>query len=311
MFALSRCRGSTRRSEGRVFSCRAALIILSLAAAPSQAPAATIDYFSSFGTVQNESYGTGAGSGGICAAVSYINGAAYLQTADSSVYGGTTLSTGSVGNAKSAAEAFAVNGWTSPSGTNYTGYYNRSGDSCENLWNTVIDWTESYAPGLTKYSGQCYASIYGSTLSSWEKSGSITNCFPTVSFLNAATTANDYVELGIFTYTLGDNNEWGHAINALEITQNKNGTDTIWYQDPNYPTEERSAVLSSQLFTDGEGDSGTALTFNILESGIYYPVYIAEAVALAPVPEPGTFVLTAVGSVLVFGFVRFRRKRSA
>lgn len=290
----------------RRVSCVAAVFVVALAAMSSQTTAATMDYFSSFGTLENEDY---LGKGGICVAVSYINGATYLQNAYSSIYGGTTLATGSTGSNQLAARAFSYDGWTYK-GTSYDGYYTRvesDNNGFGDWWQTMIDWTECYAANRTTYSGQCAAGLFGEDTSSWTYNSNITDCFPTYDFLSSAASNDYYIEVGIDAYIEnGDELSllWGHAINLLNLTK-KNGKYTITYQDPNDPTIATSTTATI-ININGEN----TFSFSIYDS---YNVFIDSAFVMAAkeVPEPGTFVLLAIGSVMLFGFVRFRRKQTA
>jgi hypothetical protein len=290
----------------RVVGC-AALVLLTMATV-EQAHASPMDF--SFGTVQNYNY---EGLGGFCVAASFINGATYLQNAYPSVYGGTRLATGPESTPAAAALDYAYNGWTSPQGTSFAGYYTRVNQDNGNLkdwWQTTIDWTESYAPGKTAYFGQAAAWLGNENPSTWTLGSNVSDNAPTCSFLRCAATNNDFVELAIYGYQVANGSLsiiGGHAIDLANITRSQ-GVYTLTYQDPNFPT---SQFLSAQLNTitiDGQ----QFLTFydpNTFGANVFIDAAFAEAPL--PAPEPCTLVLVLSGAMAMIGYAWRKRNRAA
>ncbi len=163
----------------------------------------------------------------------------YLQHAYPTVYGGTLLATGPESTPAAAAIDFAYNGWTSPQGTAFSGYYSRVTQDKRNMqdwWQTMMDWTNSYAPGKTAYSGQVAGFVTGENPSTWTLGSHVSNHSPTCSFLQSAATSNDFVELGIYGYVVNGSQltiNGGHAIDLADITYS-NGSYTLSYEDPNF-----------------------------------------------------------------------------
>jgi hypothetical protein len=285
---------------------RSAALVLIVFAAVGRAQATTGDYFSSFGRVHNDT--TPVATGGECAAASFINGTTYLKTHYPSIYGSTSITMGGTTSSAFASQEFGSYGWTS-GGTTYAGYYPRcTSDSNKHifgdLWQTTIDWMQnSFAPGKTAFSGQAWTDRSKETTSGWAYSDNLSFCTPTYSFMHDAVTADKFVELSIYSYTLSGGSGTfgtGHAVNLLNITSN-----TITYQDPNNPGTAYTSPLTS-ISAFGE----TALTFyDNYTFGSSTPVMILTAYAMAPVPEPTTFALLATGmfSVLVY---TWRKRRT-
>jgi len=283
----------------------AALFLLALTLA-QLAQAAPSDY--QFGTVRNESY-TGPGAGGICVAASFIDGCVYLQNAFPAIYGGTALPTGNFSSQQAAMEAWAVNGWTAPGGTFTPGYYTTclpDGRNFGDWWQDMIAWTEAYAPGRTAYSAQAALTYGGESSAGWSNAGNVQDLFPTAGFLSAAAGANDFVEMGIYQYTMdGDTpvEHSGHAIDLANITY-ADGQYTISYFDPNMPTSGFFSAVLGAMTIDGQ----TALTF-VGPNGATYQgqnVYLAGALVEAPAaPEPATLSLLGLG----LAALALRRKR--
>ena len=205
----------------------------------------SIDY--QFGTVRNSSPSWS--PGGICLAASFINGAVYLENAFPSIYGSTPLATGDADTPAAATLDFGGLGWTA-NGITYQGYYPLAYHDNKvfgDWWQTMINWTESYAPGRTAYSGEVAASILdGENPTTWTMGNNVTDVFPTYSYLRGATTNDDFTELAIYAYSISGNNLniiAGHAIDMADITY-ANGDYTLWYQDPNNPTHQ---FYSAQL----------------------------------------------------------------
>ena len=188
-------------------------------------------------------------------AASFINGATYLRTPASQVYGGT------VGHRPKTRPRrhsdFAYNGWKSPQGTSFAGYYsrvNQNGSNFGDWWQTTIDWTESYAPGKTAYSGQVAGWLTGENPATWTQGSHVANHSPTASFLASAAASNDFVELGIFGYQVSGNRLsliGGHAIDLGNITYAQ-GVYTLSYEDPNFPTSQFLLARLSGIDINGQ-----------------------------------------------------------
>jgi hypothetical protein len=282
----------------------AALLLLALATAGT-AHATTGDYFSSFGRVYNDT--TIYAPGGECCAASFINGAIYLKNHYPSIYGSTNITTGGTTSSAAASQQFGSYGWTS-GGKSYDGYYCRCGiDNNKavfgDLWQTTVDWMQnSFAPGKTSFSGQAWTARSKESTSSWPYSSNLSFCPPTYEFMHDAVTANRFVELSIYTYTLSGGTgtfHAGHAVDLLNITAN-----SITFQDPNNPG---AAYTSSLSTVSAFGES--ALSFYDSCTFGSSPVMILTAYAMSPVPEPSTFAMMATG---VFGVLAYTwRKRRA
>ena len=280
--------------------------LLSATFALKPAQADSISY--PFGTVQNSSQPWS--PGGICLAASFINGATYLENAFPSIYGSTLLATGSVGTPAAATLDFGGLGWTAPGGTSYQGYYTRvnsDGQVFGDWWQTMINWTESYAPGRTIYSGEVAAWLNGENPATWTMGNNVADYFPVYSYLRGAVTNNDFTELAIYGYTIsGDNLNIvaGHALDMADITY-ANGITTLYYQDPNNPTHQ---FYSAQLsIIDINGDP--AFTFYDPYTFGSTPVFLAAAYTMAPtasVPEPSIVVMLSIGGII--GGYWWRRK---
>lgn len=298
-------------SRGRMVGCCAALVLIVLAIA-GPARATPTDF--AFGTVQNYDY---EGQGGFCVAASFINGATYLKNAYPSVYGGTSLATGPESTPAAAALDFAYNGWKSPQGTSFAGYYsrvNQNGSNFGDWWQTTIDWTESYAPGKTAYSGQVAGWLTGENPATWTQGSHVANHSPTASFLASAAASNDFVELGIFGYQVSGNRLsliGGHAIDLGNITYAQ-GVYTLSYEDPNFPTSQFLSAQLSSIDINGQD----FLTFydphtfdaNVLIDAVFAesPLAVPESVPVS-VPEPGTLILVVVAVVAMGGHARRKR----
>jgi hypothetical protein len=261
-----------------------------------------------FGTVQNYNYDD---LGGFCLAASFINGATYLQNAYPSGYGNTPLSTGPASTSAAAALDFAYNGWTSPQGTAFSGYYTRVGQNGATFgdwWQTAIDWTESYAPGKTAYSGQVAGVLDGENPSTWTRGSNVADQSPTYSFLRSAATKDDFVELAVYGYNIVNGNELdvigGHAIDLADITCS-HGTYTLTYQDPNFPTSQFLSAKLSTINIDGEQffTYDDPYTFG---ANAFIAAAVVESALPDPVPEPSSLVLLVIGTI---SFVAWRRRR--
>jgi hypothetical protein len=296
-------------NRGRVL---VAALFVAMTATARTAQANPISY--PFGTVQNEAYGNGPGAGGICVAASFINGSTYLKNAFPTVYGGTPLATGNLSSGKAAMEHFAVDGWTAPNGTAYTGYYTRTvQDNGAGIfgdwWQSMIDWTEGFAPGRTAYSGQAAASLLnGENPAAWTLGSNVSDQFPSTSFLRAAATNNDFVELGVYEYTITGNQLniiSGHAINLADVTYSS-GVYTLKYQDPNFPTVQFYSATLSTLTINGQ----PAIKF--YEVPTYGSnVFIAAAFTESGLPEPSAMVLLGTGVIALAGILWRRRQPAA
>lgn len=285
---------------------RSVALLLVAFATVGTVQAKTGDYFSSFGKIFNEP--TTVAPGGECVATSFINGAVYLKSHYPETYGSTNITIGGTTSSSAAAHQFGSYGWTS-GGTTYDGYYKR----CINdgnarvfgdMWQTTVDWMEGFAPGKTAYSAQAWTSrSKNEPLSAWPYNENVTNCPPTYDFLHDAVTADKFVQLSIYTYTLLDDGRAtfpkGHSVNLLDIS-----ATSITFQDPNNPGAAYTSSLSS---VSAFGSS--ALSFYDGYSFGADPVMILTAFALTPVPEPSTFVLIAIG---VFGMsvYAWRKRRT-
>jgi hypothetical protein len=283
--------------------CVAALVVVMMAMT-GQVQADPVSF--AFGTVQNYNYDD---LGGFCLAASFINGATYLQNAYPSVYGNTVLSTGPASTPATAALDFAYNGWTSPQGTAFSGYYTRvdqNGATFGDWWQTAIDWTESYAPGRTAYSGQVAGVLDGENPSTWTHGSNVADQSPTYSFLRSAATKDDFVELAVYGYNIVNGNQLnvigGHAIDLADITYS-HGTYTLTYQDPNFPTSQFLSATLNTIDIDGE-QFFTYYDSHTFDANAFIAAAVVES-ALA-VPEPSTLVLLLVGAV---SLLVWRRRR--
>ena len=270
------------------------------------AHADSIDY--QFGTVQNSSQPWS--PGGICVAASFINGATYLENAFPSVYGGTLLATGSAGTPAAATLAFGGLGWSANS-TSYQGYYSRvntTGDVFGDWWQTMIDWTESYAPGRTTYSGEVAAWINGENPATWTMGSNVADYFPVYDYLRDAVTHNAFTELAIYGYTISGHNlsiVGGHAIDMADITYS-NDTYTLWYQDPNNPTHQFYSAPLDVLYINGD----PAFTFYDPYTFGATPVFLAAAFTMSAVPEPSSVLLFLLGGAGILIYRRTTASRS-
>jgi hypothetical protein len=217
------------------------------------------------------------------------------------------LATGPESTTAAAALDFAYNGWTSPKGTSFAGYYSRvtqNGANFGDWWQTTIDWTESYAPGKTAYSAQVAASLFGENPATWTLASDVANRAPTVSFLQSTAAGNDFVELCIYGYNIVNGNQLsiigGHAIDLANITYSQ-GAYTLTYQDPNFPTSQFLSAQLSSIWINGQ----QFLTFDDTHT-FGANVFIEAAFAESPlaVPEPGTLILTLIAAVAIGGYAR-------
>ena len=120
--------------------------------------------------------------------------------------------------------------------------------------------------------------------------------------MHDAVTANKFVELTIYTYSLSGGSGTfgsGHAVDLLNITPT-----TITFQDPNNPGTAYSSSLTT-ISAFGE----SALTFYDSPTFGTSPVMILSDYAMAPVPEPSTFALMATGASAVLGYTWRKRRR--
>ncbi len=159
---------------------RSAALLLVAFAAVGTAHAVTGDYFSSFGRVYNDT--TIYAPGGECVAASFINGAIYLKSHYSSIYGATDITLGGTTSSTAAMQEFGSYGWTS-GGISYDGYYCRCGLDNNtavfgDLWRTTVDWMQnSFAPGKTTFTGQAWtAPQQNEDTSSWPYGSNVTSC---------------------------------------------------------------------------------------------------------------------------------------
>jgi len=264
-----------------------------------------------FGTVQNYNY---QGKGGFCVAASFINGATYLEHAYPTVYGGTSLATGPESTPAAAALDFAYNGWKSPQGTSYSGYYSRvtqDGRNMQDWWQSMMDWTNSYAPGKTAYSAQVAGFVTGENPSTWTLGSNVTNHAPTYSFLHSAAISDDFVELGIYGYQISGNTlsiTGGHAIDLADITYSQ-GSYTLTYEDPNFPTSQFFSAQLSGLVINGQ-QFFTFYDPHTFGSNVFIDAAFVEATLAMPVPEPSTLVLLGIGAVGLLAYAG-RRRRTA
>jgi hypothetical protein len=295
-------------SSSRLSCTRSAALLLVVFAMVGAAQATTGDYFSQFGRVYND-YTPDVAPGGECTAASFINGAIYLKNHYPAVYGSTNIATGNVGDSQLAVQQFGSYGWTSGA-TTYTGYYQRCrGDYNAHvfgdMWNTTVDWMQnSFAPGKTAFSGQAWTARSKESTDGWQQKSNLSFCPPTYDFMHDAVTANKFVELSIYTYTLSGGTgtfDKGHAVDVLNITPN-----SITFQDPNSPGTAYTSSLST-ISAFGE----SALTFYDNPTFGSSPVMIVTAFAMAPAPEPSTLVMIASGAIGVVGYAWRRRRRSS
>ena len=234
-------------------------------------------------------------------AASFINGMTYLQNTYSSVYGGTSIVNGSTTSPTQAMSSFAV-GWTSPGGVVRIGYYNSASVGDQTWWQSMIYWTQDYAPHIsTSYAGEDWSTF--STASSWLDAGAVkTSYAPDLSFLSTLSAAGDYVEMGVYDVTTTSSKYGeGHAINLLGLSGS-----TIYFQDPNNPTVLYSSTVQ---YSNNAGQTYYVPGVDPLVFTVPYTfgtdsVVLAASYSVLPgvyIPEPAAIVLmlSLLGLVLV------------
>ena len=182
----------------------------------------------------------------------------------------------------------------------------------QDWWQTMMDWTNGYAPGKTAYSGQVAGFVTGENPSTWTLGSHVSNQSPTYSFLRSAATSNDFVELGIYGYVVNGNQltiTGGHAIDLADITYS-NGVYTLTYEDPNFPTSQFLSAQLSGISINGQ----TFLTFydpHTFGENVFIDAAFVEAPFSVPVPEPSTLALLVAGAVGLLAYAWRRRRRTA
>jgi len=262
-------------------------ILLGMAAAVWGVPFSYSEDFSKFGRVQNQNCGIG----GICGAVAMVNSFVFLQNMYPGIYGPTPLV-----SADPTADSlkFALDGWQTGTNPARTGYYNRVAagtTGIKELWETKVDWVTDYAPGTTVFAGM---TAFVDSTADWKLGQFVTLGYPTIAFLAQEIKNGEDVEASISKL----DNTGSHAITLTGIACDAQNNCTLKYQDPNFPTVERSVPLNLNA------GQGNRIQFS--EAGTFdADVYLYLAFAESPVPEPGTIALGAIGLILI---VVFRRR---
>ena len=257
-------------------------ILLGTAASAWGAAFSYSNDFNKYGKVQNQNCGIG----GICGAVAMINSFVFLQNMYPQVYGNSPL----VSNDPAAdAMKFALGGWQAGNNPARQGYYNRipqGQTGIKELWETKVDWVNDYAPGTTVFAGM---TAFVDSTETWKAGQFVQLGYPTIAFLAEEIRRGEDVEASIATLT----NSGAHAITITGIACDDQNNCTLKYQDPNFPTMERSVALTMNAMMGNRLQFSEVGTFNA-------DVYLYLAFAESPVPEPGTIAFVLVGfTVLV------------
>ena len=284
------------------------VLVLALAIAstlvPTSAVAEPITYgldFNEFGHVQNTVCPDA--PDGICAAVATMNSFAFLKKHYPEVYGTTKIDRGIQSNLDIAALSFATEGWTSPNGDERLGYYQRTGDALQNLWETKIQWVEDWAPGTTLFHGQAHAT--GTHPDTWLRGASVAQNYPDFQFLLNEIKNGEDVELVI--RSTDPEKPGAHVLTLTGISFDDKNTNGVcdpkecllaWI-DPNFPD---GVKFSDRIeFTNGRLEFFEGFSLRQV-------VFIDAAFAESPVPAPSTIVLIA-GGLIVLALVRDRARR--